>query len=252
MAGALQGQENDSLLPSRDVQRRLAAIGLMPGFFKIDNDDYDNVWSLRENEDLFPVYVTLLRRAWRQEKPRQIHERHYRITLWMNQLILHIRQLASEIGLPESTLRDRLRKLETMEAIRIDKPVHTIVIITILWAYNYGDHGDRTPCVFRAPSVIDLRADRDHTEYVSPLDTDNRHLNNNIQRSYTEDSRLEDSENQNRLVRREGFGGRDLHDDIPKLAAMLREKTPDLTEEQANEKAEALLLYEDSELCPLD
>ena len=106
--------------------------------------------------------------------------------------------------------------------------------------------------MYRTPSVVDLQADRDETENVSPQESEKKHPNNDLQRSYTEDYRLVDSENQNRLVRSRGTRGRDLHDDIPELAAIIREKTPDLTEEQANEEAEALLLYEESELCPLD
>ena len=185
----------------------------MSGFFMNDIEDFDEFWSIRQNHGLFAVYAALERRAWRQDKPKHVHDHQYRVTLWRNQLIQNIRKLALQIDLPDSTLRDRLRKLETMEAIRIDEPVPGLKIITILWAYNYGDHGDRTPCIYRAPSVVDLQADRDHTEYVSPQDMVNQYSNNDLQLSYTEDSRLKDSENRNRLVSRESTQDRNVTDE---------------------------------------
>jgi len=61
--------------------------------------------------------------------------------------------------------------------------------------------------------VVDLQADRDHTEYVSPQDMVNQYSNNDLQLSYTEDSRLKDSENRNRLVSRESTQDRNVTDE---------------------------------------
>jgi hypothetical protein len=190
----------------------------MPGFFKIDIDDYDEFWSLRQNQGLFTVYAALERRAWRQDKPRQVFERHYRITLWRNQLILNIRKLSLQIDLAESTLRDRLGKLETMEAIRTDKPVPEISVITNLWTYDYAGQGERTPCIYRAPTVVDLLTNRDHLVQDPLLEPCSDLPNSDLQPPYTKDSRLEDSENQNRLVRREMTLDRDSTDERSDMA----------------------------------
>ena len=217
----------------------------MSGFFKVDVDDFDEIWTDKQNRELFLLYATLLRNAWRQDSPKTSIERRFEIKLWRNQLILRTRQIARVLDLPVSTLRDHLRKLEALEVIRIDEPVPRIKVVTILLAYDYGPRGERAPCVCRAPSVVDLRADRDQTEYVSPQESEIKTPCNDLQLSYTEDSRLGDSENRNKLVMREGLRGSDLHDHIPDLAAMLKEKTPSITDEQARAEAESLLLGDD-------
>lgn len=172
----------------------------------VDNDDYDGIWSLRHNHDLFTVFVALKRRAWRQDKPRSVQERYYRFTLWKNQLILNTRSIALQTGIAESTLRDNLKKLALIEAIRIDEPVPRIKVVTILLAYDYGPNGERTPCSFRAPSVVDLRTGREYSVCDPLLDSDISKSGNNLGQPDTDilrDCRLEDSKNQSKLVRRE-------------------------------------------------
>ena len=233
------------MLPARDARRRQALVGLMAGFFKVDIDDFNEVWSHKKHHGLFIVYAALMERAWRQDKPKHVQEGQYRFTLWKNQLILNVRSIALQTDIAESTLRDDLKKLEMLEVILIGEPVPRIKVVTIFRAYDYGANGERTPCLFRAPTVVDLRTDRNHTAQDPPHQPCNDFINNNLQHPYTEDSRLEDSENQNRLVRSKGTRDGYLHDAIPELAGMLKEKTPSLTDEQAIMEAESLLLEAD-------
>jgi hypothetical protein len=212
----------------------------MPGFFKIDIDDFDEVWTAKQNSDLFLVYAALLRDAWRMDRPKPVRERHFEITLWQNQLILHIRQVARALDLAESTLRDRMGRLEALEAIRIDEPVPHFKVVTILQAYTYGDHGERTPCVYRAPSVVDLQTQRDNSESGPSPESVNKLLHNKLHQPYTArlgDGRLRDSEKQDRLVKESSFGSTEDKARIDDLAAKIIAESPDLTPMQAREWA---------------
>lgn len=230
----------------------------MSGFFKIDIDDFDETWTQRENAHLFPVYCELLRQSWRQDKPSTARVHHYEVTLWMNQLVLRTRRIARLLDLAETTCRDHLRRLEDLGIIRIDKPEPRITIATVLWAYTYGDHGCRTPCIYRAPSVIDTRTCRSQFA-CDPSNTSTKANNdNNLRQPNTdtlEDCRQVDEESQNILVKKGVIGDRDvtsefriadgpsqkLEENISALSAMYIERDSSLTVEQAVARARSIL-----------
>lgn len=239
----------------------------MPGFFMIDIDDFDEIWSIRQNKELFIVYAALSRKAWRQDKPRNVIEGNYQITISQNQFILHIRQIALSLDLAESTLRDRIKKLEAMEAIRIDEPVPNIKIVTVMKAYSYRDHGERIPCSYRAPSVVNLRIGRDRAEGDPSQEHSKAQCCNIISQPKTsrlEDLRCEDIENQDiplseesiDYIDEEAWGSRSdeagssFDEELEKLTDSICSEMPDLTPVQAREWAMADLRGDRSPCSP--
>ncbi|HOH80743.1 MAG TPA: hypothetical protein PLS25_03895 [Methanoregulaceae archaeon] len=238
----------------------------MSGFIKIDVDDFFEFWSVQPPK-LFVLHSFLLASAWRKANlPKISSEKHFRVTLWENQLILHIRQTALKLNLPESTLRDLLKKLEENEMIRIDYPVDGIKVITVMGVYVYSVLGERTPCTYHAPSVADLRTHRDGTEFDPSPDPDIYISCNDLVKRETgrlEDSRLKEVENHDKHVsegtnepKHVGVGDQltantSFPDDIMDLAVCLVEKDSSLTPEKAIKEAKRLLTEED-EVWDLD
>lgn len=239
----------------------------MSGFFKVDIDDYFEFWS-DQPPYLFMLYSFLLASAWRKpDTPRLATERHFKVTLWQNQLIFHIGQAALKLKVPESTLRNHLTTLEDSGMIRIDNPVGGIKVITVMGVYDYRDHDERIPCTYRAPSVVDLRTLRDRSEHDPSMDLSITPSSNRLDQCKTgilEDSRLKEVENHGKPVNEddteletEGVGDpvtaeTPFSDDIIEdLAVCLVEKDSSLSPEKAIKEAKRLLTEKD-EVWDLD
>jgi hypothetical protein len=212
----------------------------MHGFFMIDRDDFRDRWARSGNSDLFLLYASLLNQAWwgTPKEVRASTRGNPIVLLRKNQLLFVAARHAEALGMKETTLRDRMKKLESQGEISIESPAPNVTVVTIIRVYDYSDVKDGQPRLSRDVPVGNASLDRTESALRTlPESVINMH-HSNLEKPYTQepiDCEPEDCKKMHVLVKGNEYCSVDAECDSPEaaehelvcdLAGLMREEDP--------------------------
>ena len=135
----------------------------MAGYFKVDKLDFDERWGLAGNGEQYLLLHFLTRRAWWGGAKQTIVIGKPEI-LGQGQLSFSTSCLAASFGLPQSTFRDRIQRLEDSGEIQRSISANGNRILTVLRLWEYDKKGNRLLCTDRHPPADEASPAREPTE----------------------------------------------------------------------------------------
>lgn len=151
----------------------------MAGYFKVDKLDFDERWGHEGNGEQYLLLHFLTRRAWWGGAKQTIVNGKPE-SLGMGQLSFSTSCLAASFGLPQSTFRDRIQKLEDAGEVYRSISANGNRILTVLRMYKYDKKGNRTPCTHRDSPADAAKSVRGSVADKPSLDKRNKNYDNKL------------------------------------------------------------------------